>query len=91
MKAIELLKRLPLEQMGADVLIDLGTEKIFISRTGQVSDTVEDMVDVTLRLSEDDLVAVLEGKENVISLFTMGRIEVEGDMDLAIRLKDILG
>lgn len=91
MKAIELLKRLPLEQMGADVLIDLGTEKIFISRTGQVSDTVEDMIDVTLRLSEDDLVAVLEGKENVISLFTMGRIEVEGDMDLAIRLKDILG
>ena len=91
MKAIELLKRLPLDQMGADVLIDLGTEKIFISRTGQVSDTVEDMVDVTLRLSEDDLVAVLEGKENVISLFTMGRIEVEGDMDLAIRLKDILG
>lgn len=91
MKAIELLKRLPLEQMGADVLIYLGTEKIFISRTGQVSDRVGDMVDVTLRLSEDDLVAVLEGKENVISLFTMGRIEVEGDMDLAIRLKDILG
>ena len=86
-----LLKRLPLEQVDADVLIDLGAAKIFISRTGQVSETAGDMVDVTLRLSENDLVAVLEGKENVISLFTMGRIEVEGDMDIAVRLKDILG
>ena len=88
---LNLLKRLPLEQVNADVLIDLGAAKIFISRTGQVSETAGDMVDVTLRISEDDLVAVLEGKENVISLFTMGRIEVEGDMDIAIRLKDILG
>ncbi len=37
------------------------------------------------------MLAVLKSEENVMSLFTMGRIEVDGEMDLAFRLKSILG
>ncbi len=87
---IKLLEKLPLEQMGVNVLIDLGTEKIYISKDGVVSAS-GDQVELTIKLSEQDMLAVLKGEENVMSLFTMGRIEVDGDMDMAFRLKSILG
>jgi putative sterol carrier protein len=86
-----LLKKLPLDQMGACVLIDLGDEKIYISQDGEVSKSMDQAVDLTIKLSKQDMLAVLQGEENVMSLFTMGRIEVDGEMDLAFRLKSILG
>lgn len=90
MESIELLKRLPLSQLGGSVLLDLEDKQLFIDNKGEIHEEKND-ADVTLKMSEADLDAVLKGEENVISLFTMGRIAVEGDMNLAFRLKSILG
>ena len=90
-EVIQLLEKLPLSQIGADVVIDLGNQKIFISKSGALSESIPDHADLTITLSHEDMLAVLHGEENVMSLFTMGRIEVDGEMELAFRLKSILG
>ena len=47
-----------------NVLIDLG-RKIYISKDGMVSAS-GDQVELTIKLSEQDMLAVLKGEENVI-------------------------
>ncbi|UTC24633.1 SCP2 sterol-binding domain-containing protein [Candidatus Comchoanobacter bicostacola] len=91
MNTVELLKRLPLDQIGARVLIQLEDKAILIDEKGSVHEGENDNPVVTLRLSESDLQGALTGDESVVSLFVTGRIAVEGDMDIALKLKNIMG
>ena len=90
---IKLLMRLPLNQLDGVVRLELSEGQVLLidGYTGEVSDQASHPEDVTLKLSQEDLVGILTGKEHVISLFTAGKIVVEGDMGLAFRLKEILG
>ena len=45
--------------------------------------------DVTLRLAAEELFAVLAGRENADMLFMAGRLQVEGDLALALKLHQL--
>jgi putative sterol carrier protein len=45
--------------------------------------------DVRMRVSLDDWFAVLEGRENVDLLYMAGRLEIEGDLSLAVKLRTL--
>jgi putative sterol carrier protein len=45
--------------------------------------------DVVLRLSAADFLAVLAGRENADMLFMSGRLEIEGDHALALKLRQL--
>ena len=47
--------------------------------------------DCTLHLSEDVLLGVVRGDQSPMGAFLMGKIRVEGDAALAMRLRDLLG
>lgn len=45
--------------------------------------------DVRMRISLDDWFAVLEGRENVDLLYMAGRLEIDGDLSLAVKLRTL--
>ena len=88
-----LLMRLPLRQLDGTVRLDLGEGQSFLvdGQSGEIKENTSDSADVILTLSKEDLLAILTGKSQVVTLFTEGKIMVEGDMGLAFRLKEIFG
>ncbi len=51
----------------------------------------EGEADVTIALSAEDLVQSSEDPSHAMTAFMMGKIQVEGDMGLAMKLQEILG
>ena len=47
--------------------------------------------DVTIRMKGADFLAMVNGKMNPVAAFMQGRIRVEGDMALAMRLQTLFG
>jgi hypothetical protein len=45
--------------------------------------------DVRFRLAASDFFGILAGRENADLLFTAGRIEVEGDLSLALKMRKL--
>ena len=52
-----------------------------------LSDGASDSPELTLRMDADDFTALAGGTINPISAFMQGRIKVEGDMGMALRLQ----
>jgi len=46
--------------------------------------------DVTIEVGDEDLVAIGENNELAMQYFMLGKIQVEGDMGLAMKLQSIL-
>jgi putative sterol carrier protein len=44
-----------------------------------------------IAVSEDTLLRIVRGEQNAMGAFLMGKIRVEGDAGLAMRLRDLLG
>ena len=88
----ELIERLPLSQLGCNILISCEGQALYIDgHDGFVSNSPLEHVDATIRVSQEDLLGILQGEKNAISLFTTGAIEVEGDMSVAFKLKQLFG
>ncbi len=51
----------------------------------------DDEADVTLSADADTFQAILEGELNATSAFMTGKLTVDGDMGLAMKLASILG
>lgn len=65
-----------------------GEGSIVIDGSGaHVSD---DETDVTLSASVDTFKAILDGEQNATAAFMMGRLRVEGDMGMAMKLAGVL-
>ncbi|RME68090.1 MAG: sterol-binding protein [Alphaproteobacteria bacterium] len=47
--------------------------------------------DLTIKVALDDFEAIANGEQNPQMAFMMGKLQVEGDMGLAMRLGQILG
>jgi putative sterol carrier protein len=47
--------------------------------------------DCVIAVSEDMLLRIVRGQQNAMGAFLMGKIRVEGDAGLAMRLRDLLG
>lgn len=88
------LERLPLDQIQKNLCIHFtdNDSSIYIDgHTGVVNDQVIDPIDATIHIQSTDLEHVLSGEDSAVSLFTTGRIEIDGDLSIAFRLKEIIG
>jgi putative sterol carrier protein len=47
-----------------------------------------DPADCVIRMKEDMLVKMIEGRQNPATAFMLGKIKVDGDLSLAMKLKD---
>ena len=93
MKEIEqLLNRLPIAQLQCHIELVCGDHVLFVNGfTGKISSESNEKSDAVIRIAEQDLLSILKGETNAVALFTSGKIEVEGDMTVAFKLKDIFG
>lgn len=57
--------------------------------TCQVQEGDADNADVTLRMDDDDLVALLTGELNGMTAFMTGKLQVDGDIMLAQKLTSL--
>ncbi len=46
--------------------------------------------DVTITVTDEDLVAISDGSLDAMQAFMLGKVQVEGDMGLAMKLQQIL-
>lgn len=47
--------------------------------------------DVTITVSDEDFVAISDGSLDGMQAFMLGKVQVDGDMGLAMKLQQILG
>lgn len=59
--------------------------------TGGTVQQSDDAGDVTITVADEDLVAIVGGALDPMNAFFMGKIQVEGDMGLAMKLQQLLG
>lgn len=95
MSALELLHKLPLAInpqaiAGIDRTIQFNTSQpaYVVIRDGacEVTEGSADAADLTLNLSDNDLVALLTGKLDGMMAMMSGRLKLKGDMGLATQL-----
>ena len=93
MKEIEvLLKRLPLSQLESHICVSIDGEKIYIDGfKGAVSKEKTGPTAATIYISQKNLLDVLSGEGSAISLFARGDIEIDGNLTVAFKLKDLFG
>jgi len=64
---------------------------VFADGTGQVNEGLADNADITIKMEAADFIDLTTGKLDAMGAFMTGRIKVEGDMSLAMRLQGLLG
>lgn len=70
---------------------DDGVLRIDDTASPAVVDNSDGPADLTIQVSLDDFQAIASGEQNPQMAFMMGKLKVEGDMGLAMRLGQILG
>lgn len=78
--------------LGNSLKFDLGDKQIFIDGKGasNVVSTENAEADCTIRISEEDFSALLKGELNPMGAFMSGKIKVDGDMSVALKLQSFL-
>ncbi len=59
-------------------------------QTLTVNEGTIDNPTMTLTVASDDMIKMVNGEANAMSLFMMGKLKVAGDMQLALKLQQIL-
>lgn len=76
---------------------DGGTAKFVIEDEGAViidgdgAHAGDEDADVTLTASAETFKAILDGEENPTAAFMTGKLKIDGDMGLAMKLSGVLG
>ena len=80
------------ESSGFDrsVKFDTGADGVIVI-DGQSISTTDAPADCTIKLSLDDLEALISGDLNPTTAFMTGKIKIEGDMSVAMALSQLLG
>ncbi len=80
------------ESAGFDrsVKFDTGADGVIVIDGATIS-TVDAPADCTIKLSLEDLEALIAGDLNPTMAFMTGKIKVEGDMSVAMALQQIVG
>ncbi|ASG20943.1 MULTISPECIES: SCP2 sterol-binding domain-containing protein [Nitrospirillum] len=78
--------------LGAKVKFDFGTDGALFLDATKVPTVSRDPVDVntTLKISLADFVKLSEGKLSPTLAFTFGKLKVQGDMGVALKLAGML-
>ncbi len=79
--------------IGKSLKFDLGGTTILIDGTGASNVVSEDdkEADCTLKVSKDDLADLLSGKLNPMNAVMGGKVQIKGDMGVAMKLQSLLG
>jgi putative sterol carrier protein len=80
--------------LGARLKFDFGDDGIVMLDAAQVPNVVSNddgEADCTIRISMDDFIAMTNGELDGTSAFMMGKLKVEGDMGIAMKLQSVLG
>jgi putative sterol carrier protein len=72
------------------VKFDTGSDGVIVIDGATVS-TTDAPTDCTIKLSLDDLEALIAGELNPTMAFMTGKIKVEGDMSVAMALSQLVG
>ena len=81
----------------ATVVFDLSADgngkrtATIVDGTVSIDETVMPSPDVTIRMKGADFLGMMNGTLNPIAAFMMGKIRVEGDMAVAMRLQALFG
>ena len=84
--------RAKVESAGFDrsVKFDTGGDGVIVIDGATIS-TTDAPADCTIKLSLDDLEALISGDLNPTMAFMTGKIKVEGDMSVAMALSQLIG
>jgi len=80
-------------KLGAVLKLDLGDEGVIVIDATEVPNRVsnEDReAQCTMRMTKGDLEDMLHGKLDAMSAFGEGRLRLEGDMSVAMKLGDLV-
>lgn len=79
--------------IGNSLKFNLGGEIVHIDGTGDSNVvTAEDKeADCTVNISKEDFMALLKGDLNPMMAFMGGKIKIDGDMGVAMKLQSLLG
>ncbi|MCL0038031.1 SCP2 sterol-binding domain-containing protein [Thermodesulfovibrionales bacterium] len=70
---------------GGDFSIAIGDGQI------EVKEGLSESSNLTVNISDADLISLMEGQLNPTNAFLAGKIKVKGDMSLAMKLQSLLG
>ena len=79
--------------LGAVVKFDFGDQGSVVMDTAQVPNQVGESgaePDCTIAIGMDDFMAMADGSLDAVSAFMTGRLKVQGDMGIAMKLGSIL-
>ncbi len=81
------------EALGNTLKFDFGGQQIFIDGTGQKNKVLVENIeaDCTINMSLQDCHKLLRGDLNPMGAVMSGKIKIEGDMSLAMKLQGLLG
>lgn len=89
---ISFIKAKPVTELQSTLKIVMDEDKcVYVDGySGEVSNDNKE-AECTLILSEEDMIAILLGSLNPTSAFMQGKLKVEGDMSVAMRLQSFFG
>ncbi|MBF7081828.1 SCP2 sterol-binding domain-containing protein [Desulfallas sp. Bu1-1] len=64
---------------------------VFANGAGKVNEGVADNSDITILMAASDFKDLVEGKLDGMGAFMSGKLKVQGDLSLAMRLQTLLG
>jgi len=79
--------------LGKTLKFDMGGQQLFIDGTGDsnVVSANNEAADCTVNVSMDDFQALISGHLNPMTAFMSGKIKVDGDMGVAMKLQSLFG
>ncbi len=74
--------------IGSSIKFATNAGNIFLTADGTVSN--DDLgADCTIKVSQDDLEGLMSGALNPMTAFMFGKLKIDGDMSVAMKLKDL--
>jgi putative sterol carrier protein len=79
--------------MAFDISGDQGGKWVARVEGGKLSITegTTDAADMTMTCSDTDLIAMIRGEQSPVSLFMGGKLKIDGNMSLAMKLQSLIG
>lgn len=94
---IELIDPSKMKGMSAVYQFDLSGDNggifhvIVAEGSAVLEESEHDKPNITISMTADDFVNMLEGKLNATSAFMAGKLKIKGDMSLAMKLQGLMG